>query len=441
MSGHDERNGRYSSDTRHSLIPGGAHTYSRGDDQYPSNAPSLLKSGSGTRVFDLEGRSFIDWGMGLRSVVLGYAEPEVDRAVIDALVQGVNLSRPIELEFELAEIVRELVPCAEMVKFGKNGSDATAAAIRLARAVTGRSVVLRSSQDSFLGVHDWFIGSTVMNSGVPYPVRELTKKFEFNDIASVTTLMDEFDGEVAAIILEPTGAAVPEHNFLEQIRRLTAEKGIVLIFDETITGFRLSLGGAQEYFGITPDLATFGKALGNGYAISALTGAASIMDLGGIRHSSERVFLMSSTYGSERVGLAAAKSTIKIMQSTNALEGLRNSAETLMSGVKTLIERYGLGQLISVTGLDLLPNVSFHDADGIDGLLIKTLLMQEMVKRGVLLAPWFMSISAAHKTTEIEQTLEALDETLSWIAVNLERNLLENALIGARVAPVFRRFN
>lgn len=441
MSGHDDRNSRYNADARHSLVPGGAHTYSRGDDQYPSNAPSLLKSGSGSKVFDLDGRSFIDWGMALRSAVLGYAEPEVDRAVMDALVQGVNLSRPIELEFELAEIVRELVPCAEMVKFGKNGSDATAAAIRLSRAATGRNIVLRSSQDSFLGVHDWFIGSTVMNSGIPNQVRELTKEFEFNDIESVTSLMDEFDGEVAAIILEPTGAAIPDHKFLEKIRSLTAEKGIVLIFDETITGFRLSLGGAQEYFGITPDLATFGKALGNGYAISALTGAAAIMDLGGIRHSNEKVFLMSSTYGSERVGLAAAKSTIEIMQNTNALADLRNNAGILMAGVRNLIEYYGLGQLINVTGLDLLPTVTFHDVDGIDGLLVKTLVMQEMVKRGVLLAPWFMSISAAHKATEIEQTLEALDETLSWISIDLGQNRLENALIGERVTPVFRRFN
>lgn len=379
--------------------------------------------------------------MGLRSVILGYADAEVDEAAFTAARSGNNLSRVTPDELEVAELLTEVIPGAEMVKFGKNGSDATAGAIRLARAATGRDIILRCSGSSFLGVHDWFIGSTVMSRGVPVQVRNLTQTFPYNDVDALSVALDRWSGSVAAVILEPVGVELPAEGYLQQVKNLTHDAGALLIFDETITGFRIDVSGAQSAFGVIPDLGTFGKAMANGYPLSALVGLAQFMKLGGIDHDEERVFLMSSTYGAERPSLAACRVTINRLRDGKVLSGNRRFAEGLMAGFRQLIERHGLADRILTSGLDLLPLVRFQSIEGEEDNHLKTLFMQEMVSEGILMAPYFMSMSAAHREDEVTRTLEAADSVLCRMARWIEDGSATSRLEGERVRAVFRKRN
>ena len=428
----------WTKDRRHSLIPGGAHTYSRGDDQYPENAPEILDRGKGCRVWDQYGRSFLDLGMGLRSIILGYADDEVDQAAYRAAKRGINLSRVTVDELELAHLLTEIIPSAEMVKFGKNGSDATAAAIRLARAYTGRDLVLRCRDNPFLGVHDWFIGSTVMNRGIPKSVSDLTIAFGYNDLDEINELIKKFGKDTAAIILEPVGFEAPEPGYLLALKELANKNGIVLIFDETITGFRLAIGGAQSLYGVIPDLSTFGKALANGYPLSALVGRREIMELGGIRHSSDRVFLMSSTYGAERASLAASMVTVRKLRESDILKSNAIIAEKLVESFRHSIEVFGLKNRVQIEGLPLLPKVTFWDRNKNEDFALKTLFMQEMVKQECLLPSYFMSICASHRLVELEIITTAIKNTLDFISNSGALDRPRDFLKGKEVKPVFR---
>lgn len=426
---------------RHALIPGGAHTYSRGDDVYPACAPPVLVRGKGAHVWDLADRHYLDWGMGLRSVILGYADERVDRAVSECLSLGVNLSRPVPEEFVLAQLLADCIPSAEMVKFGKNGSDATAAAVRLSRAYTGRNGILRCSDDPFLGVHDWFIGSTVMNRGIPEAVSRLTRGFSYGSLGSVVEAHAALEGDVAAIILEPVGLQGMNVGFLVELRAFAERQGLVLIFDETITGFRLAVGGAEELTGVSPDLSTFGKGIANGFALSALTGRRDIMQLGGTDHDEDRVFLMSSTYGSERVGLAAGLKTLEVMIEDEVPNYLSKAADRLISGFSGLVDSHGLKDLIRVGGTQLLPRVDFQDASGREDPWLKTLFQQEMLEEGILIPPYFASFARAHGEAEISRTLESMDRTLAFIASRASSASFREFVNGHPVRKVFRRRN
>ncbi len=428
-------------DRRHSLIPGGAQTYSRGDDQYPAIAPEILVKGKGCQVWDQFGNKFLDWGMGLRSVILGYADEDVDQAAYDAAKKGINLSRVTIDELELAQLLTEIIPSADMVKFGKNGSDATAAAIRLARAFTGRELILRCRDNPFLGVHDWFIGSTVMNRGIPKSIVDLTMTFAYNDLEEIELLLKNYGNNVAAIILEPIGFEAPKPGYLAALKQLASDSGIVLIFDETITGFRIALGGAQEVFGVTPDLSTFGKALANGYPLSALVGRREIMELGGIKHKSDRVFIMSSTYGAERASIAASMATISKLRDSDILKTNAAIAEKLVDSFRCSIELFGLTDRIRIEGLSLLPKVTFWDRHNVEDFALKTLFMQEMVIRGCLLPSYFMSVSASHRQGEFEITTRAIKSTLDFISNSGAKDRPRDFLKGQEVKPVFRSRN
>jgi len=431
----------WTKDRRHTLIPGGAHTYSRGDDQYPENAPEILESGKGCRVWDQHGNSFLDFGMGLRSVILGYADDEVDLAAFSAAKRGINLSRVTVDELELAHLLTEIIPSAEMVKFGKNGSDATAAAIRLARAYTGRDLVLRCRDNPFLGVHDWFIGSTVMNRGIPPSVIGLTITFGYNDLDEINDLIKKLGQKIAAIILEPVGFEAPKPGYLAALKELSDSNGIVLIFDETITGFRLALGGAQSLYGVTPDLSTFGKALANGYPLSALVGRREIMELGGIRHTSDRVFLMSSTYGAERVSIAASMATVRKLRNSDILKSNAGIAQKLVDSFRKSIDVFDLTDRIRIEGLPLLPKVTFWDRNENEDFALKTLFMQEMVTRECLLPSYFMSICASHRLEELKIITAAIKNTLEFVSNSGALDRPRDFLKGDVVKPVFRTRN
>jgi glutamate-1-semialdehyde 2,1-aminomutase len=434
----NEKNQIYS-ERAHRLIPGGAHTYSKGDDQFPANAPKIISRGNGCRIWDVDDNSFLDLGMSLGTVTLGHAYEPILEAVRNELVKGVNFVRPSIIEGELAEIVTELIPCAEMVKFAKNGSDAVTASIKLARAYTGRDMVARCSSDPFNAVHDWFIGSTIMNRGVPSAVRDMTLQFHYNDLDSVRKIFDENPGKIACLILEPISMIKPEEGFLQGLKDICEKEGALLIFDEVVSGFRFALGGAQEVAGVTPHIAAFGKAMANGFSVSALVGKREVMELGGINHDSERVFLLSTTHGGETHSLAASIATIKEIKEKNIIDHFYWVGNTLMDGVRKILEKHNAQKYVSVLGYGCKPGFGFNDVHGKPCMHSRTFFLQEMVKRNVMIP--YVVPSFAHKESDLNEALVAFEASLLELKRVLENETIEKEILGSTVKPVFRKMN
>jgi glutamate-1-semialdehyde 2,1-aminomutase len=418
----------------HRAIPAGAHTYSKGDDQFPELAPAMIESGSGTHVVDVDGNRFLDWGMGLRSVILGHAYPRVVEAVVTEVRRGSNFTRPSPLELELAEQLIDLIPCAEMVKFAKNGSDVTTAAIRLARAATGRQVVALCRDQPFFSTDDWFIGTTAMNAGIP--AQDLVVTFPYGDLAATERLFSSV--EVACVVLEAATQTDPPEGYLKGLRDLCTFHGVVLVFDEMITGFRWSEAGAQGLYGVTPDLSTFGKALGNGFAVSALAGKRDLMELGGLRDSRERVFLLSTTHGAETHSLAAAMAVMETYVEEGITEQLHSLGTRLAAGVREVATYMGVADHVVVRGRPSNLVFATLDAEGKPSQEYRTLFMRQLITHGVV-GPSFV-VSAALTDADIDQTLFAVKK-----ACEVYRDALDSGdpapwLGGRPVKPVFRRF-
>lgn len=423
----------------HDVIPGGAHTYSRGDDQYPENAPQILERGEGAYVWEPGGRKFLDYGMALRAVTLGYGYKPVADAAIAEIFKGNNLTRASMTELEAAELVRDLIPCAEMVKFAKNGSTVTTAAIKMARAYTGRELIAACEEHPFFSYDDWFIGSTVMQKGTEALSRRLTQKFKYNDMASLQKIFDENPGKVACVILEPATGAQPKDGFLHKVKELCAKNGAVFILDEMITGFRFHLNGAQTLFDVKPDLATFGKGMANGFSVAALTGRKEIMELGGIRNEgAERVFLVSTTHGAEMCGLGAFIASIAEYKKHDVVKHLWSYGEKLVGGLNAAAKDAGVGDYFRAEGFPCSPGYMTFGRDGKASLPLRTLFSQEMIKQGVLI-PW-IALSYAHGDSELDQTLAAARAALKVYARALEDGA-EKHLKGRAIRPVFRKHN
>ncbi|HXT16680.1 MAG TPA: glutamate-1-semialdehyde 2,1-aminomutase [Gemmatimonadaceae bacterium] len=420
-------------------IPGGAHTYSRGFDQFPANAPEILERGEGAYVFDPDGRRYLDYGMALRAVILGYSEPRVNQAAWRAIEQGNNLTRPSVVELEAAETLIDLIDSVDMVKFTKNGSTATSAAVKLARAYTGRTLVARCLDHPFFSYDDWFIGSTVMNRGVPDEISSQTKLFRFNDVDSFERLIKEFPGQIACAMLEPATSVAPEPGYLERMRELCSANGIVLVFDEMITGFRWHVKGAQHFYGVQPDLCTFGKAMANGFSVAAVAGKREIMELGSIElEGRERVFLLSTTHGAEMCGLAAFMETVRLIESEGVVDHVWQYGRDLLAGLNALAKRHGVEQSFVAGGVECSPYYLTLDERGAASMPLRTLFAQEMVKGGVLM-PW-IALSSAHGAAELTATLDAADRALAVYAAAV-RDGVDEYLEGEAIRPVFRRFN
>jgi glutamate-1-semialdehyde 2,1-aminomutase len=421
-------------------VPGGGHTYSKGDDQFPLNAPQAFVRGKGARVWDLDGRVFVDWGMGINSVLIGHAEDAIDDAAVAALRNGQNFSRPTPREVETAEAVTALFPGMHMAKFAKNGSDANTGAVRLARAITGRQKIAFDGDAPFLAIHDWFIGNTVMNAGVPAAVSQFCLAFHYNDLASVEELFAEHGAELAAVILEPCREVRPAPGFLEEIRDLCDTYGALLIFDEVVTGFRYGLHGVYELLGVTPDLLSLGKGMANGYALTALLGRREYMERGGIRHSEERVFLLSTTNGAEQSALAAGIATIAFYQEHDVIGHLAAVGQALVDGLRAAASRHGVSEYVSIRAdFPCRPTFTFLDANHQPSAEHRTLFMQELLRHGVFM-PWICP-SYRHGSDEIAQTLEALDAACAVHARAIAQGSVDGLLDGPAAKPVFRRYN
>jgi glutamate-1-semialdehyde 2,1-aminomutase len=422
----------------HKAIPGGGHTYAKGDDQYPESMPPIIIRGKGCHVWDVDGNEFIEFGAGLRAVGLGHAYKPVIEAASRQMLLGSNFVRPATIELECAENFLEMISRAEMVKFGKNGSDATSAAVKLARGFTGRDLIAICAEHPFFSVDDWFIGSTQMPGGIPQTIRDLTVKFHFNDLPSLCALFDKHPGQIACVIMEAEKDTPPADKFLQEVKETCHKNGAVFILDEMITGFRWHNGGAQAYFDVVPDLCAFGKALANGFCLSALAGQRDIMKLGGLEHDKERVFLMSYTHGAESHALAAAIATMKIYQQEPVVETLWKQGERLAAGFRKAIAENHLEGHVDVIGRPCNLVYATRDENKRPSQPFRTLFLQETIKRGML-APSLV-VNYSHSDADIDRAVEIIGEVLPIYRKALDEGI-EKYLVGRPVKPVFRKFN
>jgi len=422
----------------HEVIPGGAHTYAKGDDQFPAEAPAAIVRGEGCRVWDAEGNVYVEYGAGLRAVTLGHAYPRVTEAAKEALALGTNYSRPSLVELECAEQLVGLIASAEMAKFTKDGSSATTAAVKLARAHTGRDLIALCGDHPFFSYDDWFFATTVMTAGIPRGVAELSLTFRYNDPAGLERLFDAHPGQIACVILEAERSEPPRDDFLRRVADVCRREGAVLVLDEMITGFRWHVGGAQAIYGIEPDLSTFGKGIANGFSVSALVGRRDLLELGGNETDRERVFLLSTTHGAETHALAAAMATMDVYAEQDVIGALHEAGRRLRNGVEAAAGAAGVADHLRVVGRDCNLVFETRGPDGTPSQPYRTLFMQELVRRGVL-APSFV-VTYSHDDQTIDATIEVVAEALEVYAKALEDGV-ERYLVGPSVKPVYRRFN
>lgn len=421
------------------VIPGGAHTYSRGDDQFPSNAPQLLAKGEGAYVWDADGNKFLDYGMALRAVTLGYGYPRVAEAAIKEIRKGNNLTRASLIELEAAETMVGLIDGMDMIKFGKNGSTVTTAAVKLARAFTGKKYIARCLQHPFFSYDDWFIGDTILKRGIPDEFSSLTLNFNFNDMGSAEKLFNDYKDKISCIILEPAATQEPKNDFLHKLKDLCHKNGAVFILDEMITGFRWDLKGAQHYYNIIPDLCTFGKGMANGFSVAALMGKREIMELGSIKTmGAERVFLISTTHGAEMSGMGALVEAIKVYQELDVIKHFWDYGTKLINGINNISKELGMDEFFKIEGVPVSPNYVTNNKEKIHSTEFRTLFSQEMIKNNVLM-PW-IAISFSHHDTELDITLEAVRRSLLVYREAIE-NGVDKYLVGPAIKGVFRKYN
>jgi len=409
------------------VIPLGSQTFSKSITQLPFGvSPYFVEKAKGAYFWDIDNNKYLDFSNALASVTLGYCDPDVDLAVKKQIECGVTFSLPHTLEVDVAKILIDAIPCAEQVRFAKNGTDATSGAVRVARAFTGKE---RVAVCGYHGWQDWYIGSTTKNLGVPKCVKNLTHAFKYNNINSLKNILEEYPGEFAAIIMEPMSGEYPKDNFLEKVKELTHNSGALLIFDETVTGFRVSNGGAQELFGVTPDLATFGKGLANGYPLSAVVGREKYMEV-------MKDIFFSGTFGGETLSLAAAKAVLEKIKKEKVLEHLNKLGVYLHKELDQLINKLNVKSFINFTGHPSWSFLIFKDQDNSTSWELKTFFMQEMFKRGIFTIG-AQTISYAHTKTDIDKLLYAYEEVFSMMKDYIERGILQDKLDCAPLKPLF----
>lgn len=400
-------------------------------------SPGFIARGKGCRVWDLDGNEFIEYGSGLRAVTLGHAFEPVVKAAQNQMVLGSNYNRPAVIEVTCAERMLSLID-ADKVKFAKDGSTVTTAAIKLARSFTGRDKVALCGDQPFFSYNDWFMATTPVDAGVFSGDREVGVKFSYNDLPSLERAFADNPGQIACVIMEPSRTVEPNEGYLAAVKEMAHRNGSLLILDEMITGFRYHLNGAQALYGVKPDLAAFGKALANGFSVSALVGRADVMDLGGLYHDAERVFLLSTTHGAESHALAAAIATMDFYASTDVIGVLHQQGARLRSGLEQVVADARAEKFFGCGGRDC--NMFFYtkDQDGQPSQTFRTLFMQEMIRHGVL-APSFI-VSYAHGDEDIDKTIEAVAKSLRVYMRAIDEGV-DRYLTGPSIKPVYRKYN
>ena len=421
------------------IIPAGCHTYSKGPDQSPLLGPKVMSHGKGSHVWDVDGNEYVDWAMGLTAVSLGHAFEPILAPVRSELEKGVNFQCPSYIESELAELFLDCVPTADMVKFAKNGSTVTTAAMKLARAFTGRKYIAFCADHGFFSYDDWYMGKKACNSGVPDEISNLSLTFHYNDIESVEQLFNNYPGQIAGLILEPMEFDYPKDDFLHKVQNLCKKNGAVFVLDEMITGLKLGFPGVHTMFGLDPDLTTWGKGVANGFSVCMLAGKREIMELGGLQHNKERVFLISTTHGAETHALAGAIATLKYTRDNDTISSDRVKGEQIEKTLRRIIEDKGLENYIEIKGHPCWLLMLFKDRNGSYNDAFKTLFFQELIKQGILFRGTF-NISISHSQEDIDITIQAF--MLAFDVYNLAlKNGCEKYLVGDSIKPVFRKYN
>lgn len=424
----------------HDAIPGGAHTYSKGDDQFPELAPAAIARGKHGRVWDLDGNEFVDASMALGSVTLGHAYEPVLDAVREQLDRGVNFQRPASIELEFAEEFLSAIPGADRVKFAKNGSTVTSAAVKLARAHTGRDLVAFPGNHAFYSYDDWFIGRTLCNSGVPAGIQTLSLTYHSQDPATLEKLFTANPGRIACIVTEPVEVLHTPPAALLEIVAIAKRNGALVIIDEMVSGYRAGWPGAYPDLGLEPDLVTWGKAIGNGFAFCALTGRAEVMDLGGIRQGERpRVFLISTTHGGEAHSIAAARAVLREYQMRDVLGRQRQLVEKVAEGLRSAVADHGLESLIEIDASPWRIVTLYRNAEGAMSPQHRTLVLQEMIARGVLFQGVFLPCFT-HTDEDVSRIVGAFDAACGVYRDAIDHGL-DGLLVGPSTQPVFRKYN
>lgn len=409
-------------------IPLGTQTFSKSRTQYPLGvSPFYAAKARGSKIWDVDGNRYIDFVCALGSVSLGYNDPDVVSAVKKQLSLGTIFTLPCPLEVYVAEAMRDMIPCADMVRFGKNGSDATAGAVRVARAYTGRDYV---AVCGYHGWQDWYIGSTPRNLGVPESTRKMTLKFAYNDPESLASLFKKHSGKIACVVMEAMNFEWPAPGFLREVKRLCRENGALFVMDEMVTGFRYSNGGAQEFFKVKPDLATFGKGMANGYPISAVVGRRDVMKL------MEECFF-SFTFGGEALSLAASLATMAKYRERPVVETMKKNGARILGHVKALIEEHDMGDVLEISGHPAWTILSIKDTPKYGSWTIKTLYLQEMMKRGIITLGAHET-TYAHSDRDIDALLDAYSEVVPIIKKGVRENRLAGMLGCRPLKPLFK---
>lgn len=422
----------------HMYIPAGAHTYSRTDEVFPGNVPSVFERSKGVYTWDVDGNKYLDYAMACRSVTVGYDYGRISDAAIAQIRNGNTASKASRIEVDAAETICKLIPWVDMVKFAKNGSTVTSAATKLARAFTGRKYIARCKEHSFFSYDDWFIGDTLMNAGIPEEIQRLTLQFNFNNINSVKNLFEKYKGEIAALIMEPCDQEEPADNFLQEVRKLCTKYGVVYILDEMITGFRWDLLGACNYYGVEPDLVTFGKGMANGFSVAALGGKREIMELGGLIPEKERVFLISTTHGAEMSSLGAFMETVKVYQDLDVTGQIWKTGKNLITGLKEIVKEYSLEDYFYIQGAACSPNFVICDKEKNPSLEYRTVFCQEMLENGILMP--YIAIAYEHNEDDINYTLEIMCKAMKKYSDALNGDV-KRFIKGNTIKPVFRKYN
>ena len=412
------------------IIPAGTQTFSKGVTQFVDGfAPKYLERGKGAYAWDVDGNKYLDYIMGCHPIILGYADPDVNAAVIRQLERGSTFSLMNELEVKVTELLIDAVPCAEMARFGKNGADVTTIGVRIARAVTGRDHI---AYCGYHGWHDWYIANTDLNSGIPDFNKQLAHSFTYNNLDSLEKIFNDFSDEIAIVIMEPLTVLKPQDDFLHEVKKMTHRYGALLMFDEIITGFRFSFGGAQELVGVTPDLTSLAKAISNAIPLSAIVGKKEYMQV------LDKTFF-SFTYGGDCIGLAAADACIPKLKQEKVSEHLWHVGEILKTGINDLAKNHGLEEYVQCIGYPCRSIISFSGNGNFDELEMKSFFQQELIRRGILWAAYH-ALSWSHSEADIQLTLNAFDQTMTLFKqiVNKKQSL-RGVIEGEPVKPVFRK--
>jgi glutamate-1-semialdehyde aminotransferase len=410
------------------VVPGASQTLSKGVSMFVEGAyPVFLERGAGCRVWDVDGNEYVDYVLGLASITLGYAYPAVTEAVARQLECGSIFSLPHPLEVEVAERLRDLIPCAEMARFVKTGSEADAAAVRVARAATGRDVIVYCG---YMGWHEWYAITTPRSKGIPKDFARLVVPFEYNDLDSLERALDEHHGRVAAVFMEPVLLETPAPGFLAAVKAAAHRHGALLIFDEIVSGFRWAIGGAQAHFGVVPDLATFGKGMANGLPLAAVVGRAELM------REFDDVFV-SSTFGGDALALAACRATLDEYVGRPVIEHLWRAGRRLQEGFAASAAR--LGVPARAIGYPVHPKIVIdHRSPEIERLLV-SLFLQETAARGVIFHFAGFNVSYTHADADVDQTIDACAGALGVIGEALADGRIRERLRGKPYAEAFRR--